>query len=115
MDALAGYKYHLALENSVVPDYWTEKLADPFGLVPSNLLWMSKYNSYFPSDSLVTIDIDDFDSTLQILWQLLESNRHAQSIDSIKSARSLFLMNIISFSLLLAYAKLLLAIMSNVN
>ena len=27
-DALIGYKYHLALENSVIPDYWTEKLAD---------------------------------------------------------------------------------------
>ena len=92
MDALAGYKYHLALENSVVPDYWTEKLADPL------LAWClpiyygcPNINLYFPSDSLVTIDIEDFDSTLQTLWQLLESDRHAQSIDSIKSARSLVL------------------------
>jgi hypothetical protein len=28
-DALRPYQYHVALENSVHPNYWTEKLADP--------------------------------------------------------------------------------------
>ena len=29
-DALAPYKYHIALENSSYKDYWTEKLSDTF-------------------------------------------------------------------------------------
>ena len=29
-DAIAPYKYHLVLENSVQKDYWSEKLADSF-------------------------------------------------------------------------------------
>ena len=28
-DAIGRYRYHIALENSVYPDYWSEKLADP--------------------------------------------------------------------------------------
>ena len=27
--ALASYRFHIAIENSVAPDYWTEKFADP--------------------------------------------------------------------------------------
>lgn len=29
-DAIADYKYHVAIENSQYPHYWTEKLADAF-------------------------------------------------------------------------------------
>lgn len=92
MDALGGYKYHLALENSVVPDYWTEKLADPL------LAWClpiyygcPNIESYFPRGSLVSIDIDNFDQTVRSLWKLLESDLHEKSIGAIKSAREMVL------------------------
>jgi len=29
-DAISPYKYHIALENSVYPHYWTEKLGDVY-------------------------------------------------------------------------------------
>ncbi len=92
MEALGGYRYHLALENSVVPDYWTEKLADPL------LAWClpiyygcPNIGSYFPRDSLVSIDIDNFDQTVQSLWGLLETDLHEKSIGPIKVAREMVL------------------------
>ncbi len=57
-EALADYQFHIALENSRHPDYWTEKLADPIlrGCYPiysgcTNVL------DYFPAQSLTRIDI----------------------------------------------------------
>lgn len=92
MDALMPYRYHLALENSFVTDYWTEKLADPL------LAWcMPIYygcpniREYFPRESCEIINIDDFDLTLRTLWRALESNYHEKSIGSIEAARTMIL------------------------
>ncbi len=92
MDALGGYRYHLALENSVVPDYWTEKLADPL------LAWClpvyygcPNIESYLPPGSLVSIDIDRFDLTVRVLWELLESDVYERSLGQIRAAREMVL------------------------
>ena len=101
MDALAGYQYHLALENSVVPDYWTEKLADPL------LAWClpiyygcPNVDDYFPRGSLIPIDINNFDSTVRALWELLESDLYSRSIDKIDVARNLVLNDFNIFQLI---------------
>jgi hypothetical protein len=92
MDALRGYRYHLALENSVEPDYWTEKLADPL------LAWClpvyygcPNIESYLPRGSLVSINIQNFDLTVRALWELLESDLYERSIGQIKAAREMVL------------------------
>ena len=57
-DAIARYKYHIAIENSQYPDYWTEKLADSFlGLAYPFYYGCPNINEFFPSDSMTRIDI----------------------------------------------------------
>ena len=59
-DVLAPYQYHVALENSEFPDYWTEKLSDallagayPFyGGCPN-------IGEYFPDAVLSRLDLSD--------------------------------------------------------
>jgi hypothetical protein len=92
MDALASYRYNLAIENSNVPHYWSEKLADPL------LGWcMPVYHGcpnierYFPQRSMVRININDFNATVRALWDLLESDLYSRSLAYIKYARELVL------------------------
>ncbi len=92
MDALLNYKYHLALENSVVTDYWTEKFADPL------LAWClpiyygcPNIGDYFPAESLVPVNIESFDETVRGLWSILESNCYSQRLSSIEKARNMVL------------------------
>ena len=55
-DALAAYHYHLVLENSCVPDYWTEKLRMPFLAWCVPLVWgCPNLADYFPADSFVAL------------------------------------------------------------
>ena len=59
-DALVGYKFHLAIENSIHPHYWTEKLADPIlGRCKTFYHGASEIGQYFDKSSLVPIDIND--------------------------------------------------------
>ena len=50
LDGLLPYRFHLALENSIHPHYWTEKLADP-------LLCLAKV--FYVGDPLAVTDFDD--------------------------------------------------------
>jgi len=58
-DAIAPYKYHVALENTSYQDYWTEKLGDTF-LAGSYPLYYGCPNifDYFPKTALTCIDIN---------------------------------------------------------
>ncbi|MDA8668193.1 glycosyltransferase family 10 [Alphaproteobacteria bacterium] len=72
-DAIAPYKYHIVLENSVQPDYWSEKLADSFlGFSLPIYYGCPNIYDYFDKDSLFTIDINDIKSTVKLLQYLLD-------------------------------------------
>jgi hypothetical protein len=71
-EALADYQFHIALENSRHPDYWTEKLADPIlrGCYPiysgcTNVL------DYFPAQSLARIDTSRPTEAIEIIRKTL--------------------------------------------
>jgi hypothetical protein len=58
LEAILPHRFHLVLENSSTPDYWTEKLADAY------LGWAHPFYSgcpnladYFPEDGFTAIDI----------------------------------------------------------
>lgn len=85
-DALADYQYHVAIENSMVKDYWTEKISDAF-LAGCHPIYHGCPNitDYFPADSLTPIDINDpgkaiadieaciarksYESSLPLIWE----------------------------------------------
>jgi hypothetical protein len=58
-DALRPYQYHVAIENSVHPHYWTEKLADPIlGRCVTFYYGAPSAAELFPGGAVIPIDID---------------------------------------------------------
>lgn len=90
LDAIAPYKYHLALENSVVPDYWSEKLGDPFlGFSLPIYYGCPNIGKYFSEHSLIKVDIDDFEETVGVLERLIRDDPYESYLPEISKARSL--------------------------
>ncbi len=88
----APYKYHIAIENSSYPDYWTEKLADPL-LFDSYPFYYGCPNifDYFPQDALTLIDILDFDRSLATIRSGIKANLYEKSFQSRQEAKGLIL------------------------
>ena len=88
-DAIAPYKYHLVLENSVVQDYWSEKLGDAFLCYAYPVYYgCPNITSYFKAESLITIDIENFDQTVAVLENLLSDDKYADYLPAIIDARN---------------------------
>lgn len=87
-DALAGYRYHVALENSAVNHYWTEKIADAF-LAGCHPIYYGAPNitEYFPAGSLTPIDIGQPDQAVAAIEECLARNRYEDSEQLIWEAR----------------------------
>ena len=89
LDAIAPYKYHIALENSLVPDYWTEKLADSFlGFTLPIYYGCPNIFDYFSDKALKQIDLDNFDRSLAVLEELMDCDPYESYIESIGIARN---------------------------
>ena len=74
-EAISQYKYHIVLENTVQPDYWSEKLADSFlGFSLPIYYGCPNIHDYFNKDSLFLIDIDDINATVKLLQHLLDDD-----------------------------------------
>ncbi len=90
-DAIAGYKYHIALENCSYPDYWTEKLSDVYlgGAVPiyygcPNLV------DYFPAGAFITINYD-IQEAVSVIRKTIDEDRYDQYFPEIIRSRKLVL------------------------
>lgn len=91
-DGILPYRYHVALENSEFPDYWTEKLADSFLGRAHPFYWgCPNIARYFPADSLTAINIYDADSVIATIEQAIAEQRFEKSIAAVEAARSLVL------------------------
>jgi hypothetical protein len=91
-DAIRPYKYHIAIENSSAPDYWTEKLADcyleeafPFYAGCPNL------NRYFPDDAYTRINLNDPAGAIRTIRQAITENRHKESVKALHESKQLVL------------------------
>jgi len=87
-DVLTGYKYCLVIENFSTLDYWSEKLSDSFlcGALPfyygcKNIL------TYFNKEEIIQIDINDFENSIQIIQNSLESDIYLKKIQHINQAK----------------------------
>jgi hypothetical protein len=86
--ALADYRFHIALENSVHENYWTEKLADPFlrGCFPI-YSGCPNLDDYFPPDSYVRIDINKPRQALETIAAVLRGQADQQHADALAEAK----------------------------
>lgn len=88
-DALDSYQFHLAIENHIAPHVWTEKLADAFlGYTVPIYCGCPNVFDYFPEDSIIPIDISDFDKSLDTIRTVLSTEgEYERRLDAIKEAR----------------------------
>jgi hypothetical protein len=85
---LAPYRFSLAIENSVGPHLWTEKVADCF------LAWTvplyfgcTNLEQYFPEDSFLRVDADNPAAVRATLEKLRESNEWERRLPALEVAR----------------------------
>ena len=91
-DALAPYKYSLAIENSRSRDYWTEKLADCFLAFTMPIYYgCENLEAYFPENSFIRIDIAKPQEALNIIKETIASGKWEEHLDAIVEARNLVL------------------------
>lgn len=88
-DALDSYKFHLAIENHIAPHVWTEKLADAFlGYTVPIYCGCPNVFDYFPEDSIIPIDISDFDKSLDTIRTVLSTEgEYERRLEAVKEAR----------------------------
>ncbi len=91
-EALAGYKYSLAIENSSCPDYWTEKISDAY-LADCHPIYFGCPNitDYFPAESLTIIDIHKPDEAIRIIEEAIAGGAFEKSAKARKEAKELVL------------------------
>ncbi len=87
-DGLAPYRYSIAVENTVWPDYWTEKIADCF------LAWTvpiyhgcPNLEEYFPPDSFIRIDIERPREALEAIRRVLREKDRERRMQALSEAR----------------------------
>jgi hypothetical protein len=91
-EAIAPYKYHVAIENSSIPDYWTEKLADTFlgGALPI-YHGAPNIDDYFEPGSLLRVDIARPEAAVAAVRAAVEGEAFEGSGEAIWRARDMAL------------------------
>ncbi|MCX6653181.1 MAG: glycosyltransferase family 10 [Methanomassiliicoccales archaeon] len=91
-DAIADYRYHIAIENCRCPDYFTEKLSDTFlGFSHPLYYGCTNIGEYFPRGSFTEIDINDWESSIQTIRKAIDDDRFAHFREELMMARELIL------------------------
>jgi hypothetical protein len=87
-DAILPVKYHLVLENTVMPSYWTEKLADAFlGHALPLVAGPPDLERWFPPDSFVPIDLNDPEGAAGLVSSAIDRDLYAERQEAIAVAR----------------------------
>lgn len=88
-DAVAPYSFHISLENSEAPDYWTEKLADAYLAGAFPFYWgCPNIHEYFDPNAFSRIDIDDLPSAIAVIERALEEGLTPLRKEAIAVARN---------------------------
>lgn len=87
-DAISRYKYHVAIENSRYPDYWTEKLGDAYlGGAHPFYYGCPNLSDYFSPDAFTPIDINDLETSVGVIETSIAECRYEASLPEIYKAR----------------------------
>lgn len=88
-DALDDYEFHVAIENHYAKDVWTEKLADAFlGYCVPIYYGCPNVYDYFPEDSIILIDLNDFEGSIKKIQEIIETpGEYERRLDAVIEAR----------------------------
>lgn len=88
LDAIAPYRFHLVLENSQSPHYWTEKLTDAYlGWAYPFYLGCPDLGSYFDRSAFAPVSLSDPAGAAAIMAAALERPESAEEIAAVEKAR----------------------------
>jgi hypothetical protein len=91
-DAIEKYRYHIAIENSVCNDYWTEKLADAYLELTYPIYYgCPNLESYFPRESFTSIDVNNFEASARTIGSLLKNDVYDERLRALRVAKELVL------------------------
>lgn len=88
-DALDPYEFHVAIENHIGKDVWTEKLADAFlgWCIPIYCGCPNVYD-YFPEESIIAIDIHDMEGSIAKIKEIIaKEGEYERRFEALKEAR----------------------------
>lgn len=73
-DALIPYRFHICMENSAIPYYWTEKFADPLlGRSVPIYYGCKNISDYFDPRGFATFDFGDYASLKALIERILSA------------------------------------------
>jgi hypothetical protein len=91
-ETLAPYKYCLAIENSFVPGYFTEKISECFlGLTVPLYYGCPDISSYFNPESFYNIDIYDYKRSILEIERIIEEDEYEKKLPYLIEAKNTYL------------------------
>jgi hypothetical protein len=92
MDGLLPYRYSVAIENYSSPHYFTEKINDCFLSYTVPFYYGCKdIGQYFPEKSFICIDIQDPETAIRKIEEVLLHDDWSARLEAVKEARELVL------------------------
>lgn len=92
LSALMPYKYSIAIENSYLDDYFTEKLTECYLTCTYPIYYGApNINKYFDEGSLTQIDREDFIGSVRKIEELLESDPWGEKTGLLLAQKQRFL------------------------
>ena len=88
-DAIDPYKYHLVIENHKSKYHFTEKITDAFlGYSIPIYYGCTNINDYFPINSYIEIDINNYEESLNIIKNIInDPDEYKKRLDAVIEAR----------------------------
>lgn len=91
-DALLPYKYSIAIENTSVDDYWTEKIIDCFLTYTMPIYYGAKnIDAFFPKESYLWVDVAKPQESIDKIKGAMADGLWEKNLDAIIEARNLVL------------------------
>jgi hypothetical protein len=86
--AVAPYRYTIAVENYSNPYYWSEKIADCFlGWSMPIYYGCTRITDYFPAEAMLLIDIHRPEEALERIREGVQAERWQRNLEAIRFAR----------------------------
>ncbi len=100
-EALAPYKYSIAIENGVLPGYFTEKIADCWLTHTLPLYYgCPNLNQYVDADAYRWLDINHFNSAIATIENIISTNLYNTALPSVINAKNIYLQQLHIFNAL---------------
>ncbi len=89
-EALDSFRYHVAIENTVQPYHWTEKVADPiYCLSLPFYAGDPKLEQVLPPQSFIRIPVDNPPEALRIIKEAIANDEYSKRLPALREARRL--------------------------